>query len=102
MTSALATAEALQLQQTDVVFGVNTLFNVFGLAPGVLGTLAAGATLLLQEDMTPADVLEVVERESVTVYHGVPTSFILELNEPRTGGGEWPVRSGIVAGAPVP
>ena len=101
LTSALATAEALELQQSDVVFGVNTLFNVFGLAPGVLGTMAAGATLLLQEDMTPAEVLDVVEQEKVTVYHGVPTSFILELNEPRRGGDDWLVRTGIIAGAPV-
>lgn len=101
LTSALATAEALHLQQSDVVFGVNTLFNVFGLAPGVLGTMAAGATLLLQEDMTPAEALDVVVREGVTVYHGVPTSFILELNETREEG-DWPVRTGIIAGAPVP
>lgn len=100
LTSALATADALHLRQSDIVYGVNTLFNVFGLAPGVLGTMAAGATLLLQEELTSADAIEIVQREGVTVYHGVPTSFILDLNEPRQAG-SWPVRTGIIAGAPV-
>lgn len=49
LTSAMSSADALQLEPKDVVFGVNTLFNVFGLGPGVLGTMAGGATLVLQE-----------------------------------------------------
>jgi fatty-acyl-CoA synthase len=102
MTSALATADALDLRSTDVVFGLNTLFNVFGLGPGVLATVAAGGTLVLQEDLQPADVLHVVEREKVTVYHGVPTSFILELHEPtRRERDVSTLRTGIIAGAPV-
>ena len=47
--------------------GVTTLFNVFGLAPGVLGTVAAGATLVLQEGYDPAAALDLLERERVTV-----------------------------------
>jgi fatty-acyl-CoA synthase len=102
LTSALASADALELKSDDVVFGLNTLFNVFGLGPGVLGTLAAGATLVLQEDIAPAETLEVVEREKVTVYHGVPTSFILDLHEPTLPERNLKtLRTGIIAGAPV-
>jgi len=102
LSSALASMEALVLDSKDVVFGLNTLFNVFGLGPGVLGTLAAGATLVLQEDLKPSQVLEVVQREKVTVYHGVPTSFILDLHEPnRSQVDVSTLRTGIIAGAPV-
>jgi fatty-acyl-CoA synthase len=102
LTSALASAEAIGLAADDTVFGLNTLFNVFGLAPGVLGTVSAGATLVLQEDMESAEALEIVQREKVTVYHGTPTSFILDLYEPTLQGRDLSsLRTGIIAGAPV-
>jgi fatty-acyl-CoA synthase len=102
LTSALASADALELTEADVVFGLNTLFNVFGLGPGVLGAVAAGAALVLHEDQPVAEVLRVVEREKVTVYHGVPTSFILDLHEPsRRERNLSTLRTGIIAGAPV-
>jgi fatty-acyl-CoA synthase len=103
LTTAVATAQAIGLRADDVVFGVHTLFNVFGLGPGVLGTMAAGAKLVLQEDQNPAEALEIVEREKVTVYHGVPTSFVLDLHEPDLAERDVSsVRTGVIAGAPVP
>ena len=102
MSNAATTAEAIGLTADDVVFGVNTLFNVFGIGTGVLGTMAAGASLVLDEGLSPAEALEVVEREGVTVIHGVPTNFILALNEPTRGSRNLSsLRTGIVAGAPV-
>ena len=102
MSNAATTAEAIGLTADDVVFGVNTLFNVFGIGTGVLGTMAAGASLVLDEGLSPAEALEVVEREGVTVIHGVPTNFILALNEPsRASRNLSSLRTGIVAGAPV-
>ena len=103
LSTALAAADALQLASEDVVTGVNTLFNVFGLAPGVIGSLAAGAALVLQEDVQPVEALALVEQENVTVYHGVPTSFILDLYEPSLRERDLTtLRTGIIAGAPVP
>jgi fatty-acyl-CoA synthase len=103
MATAAAAAEAIGIQPTDVVAGVGSLFNAFGLGTGMLGTLAAGGTLVLQEQDDPAEALELVEKEGVTVMHGVPTSFVMALREPsrpdRKLGG---LRTGIVAGAPVP
>lgn len=100
--AAIASVEAIELKPEDVVFGITILFNVFGLATGVLGTAAAGATLVLQENLDPAEALEITEREKVTVYHGVPTSFILDLHEPSLSSRDLStIRTGIVAGAPV-
>ncbi len=102
MSNAATTAEAIGLTADDVVFGVNTLFNVFGIGTGVLGTMAAGASLVLDEGLSPAEALATVEREGVTVIHGVPTNFILALNEPTRGSRNLSsLRTGIVAGAPV-
>jgi fatty-acyl-CoA synthase len=102
LSTALASADGLELSKDDVVFGVNTLFNVFGLGPGVLGSMAAGATFVLQEDLHPATSLEIVQQEKVTVYHGVPTAFILDLHESNVSSDALgTLRTGIIAGAPV-
>jgi fatty-acyl-CoA synthase len=102
MATALASADALELGGEDVVFGVNTLFNVFGLGPGGIGTTLAGATLVLQQQHQPAEALEIIEREKATVHYGVPTTFITEMREPTRGERDLSsLRTGIIAGAPV-
>ena len=103
LMTAAATADAVGMTGDDVVYGLNTLFNVFGLATGVLGTLAAGASLVLADGDDPAAALETLERERVTVYHGVPTNYVLALAEPsRPSRDLSALRTGIVAGAPAP
>jgi fatty-acyl-CoA synthase len=101
MANAALSADAVGLRADDVVFGVNTLFNAFGIGTGVLGTMVAGASLVLHEGYDAAAALEIVKRERVTVFHGVPTNFVLALNEAggRSAGGT--LRTGVVAGAPV-
>jgi fatty-acyl-CoA synthase len=102
LSSALATADAIGLRQDDVVFGLTCLFNVFGLGPGVLGTAAVAGTVVLQEDHSAERSLELVERERVTVYHGVPTNFIQDLREPSIAARDFSsLRTGVIAGAPV-
>ena len=81
LVTAARTADAVSLTEDDIVFGVTTVFHVFGLGPGILGTLMAGASLVLQEQFDPAEALELIERHRVTVHYGVPTVFITELRE---------------------
>jgi fatty-acyl-CoA synthase len=100
MANAALSADAVGLRADDVVFGVNTLFNAFGIGTGVLGTMVAGASLILHEGYEAAQALDIVRREKVTVFHGVPTNFVLALNEGGAKGGT--LRTGVVAGAPVP
>ncbi|HEU0054214.1 MAG TPA: AMP-binding protein [Longimicrobium sp.] len=101
--TAAATADSVGIGGDDVVFGLNSLFNVFGLSTGVLGTLAAGATLVLQDGDDVAGALEIVERERVTVYHGVPTNFVMAMAGAKEAGRDLSsLRTGVVAGAPAP
>ncbi|MFP4622816.1 MAG: class I adenylate-forming enzyme family protein [Gemmatimonadota bacterium] len=102
LETAAATADAIALTADDVVFGVTTVFHVFGLGPGILGTLAAGATLILQEQFDPAEALSLIEEHRATVHYGVPTVFITELRELEEREYDLSsLRTGIVAGAPV-
>lgn len=102
LAPAALTAEAIGLTPEDIVFGVTTVFHVFGLAPGIIGTAAAGAKLVLQEQFHPAEALELIERHRVTVHYGVPTVFITEMREAdRPKRDLSSLRIGVVAGAPV-
>ena len=99
---AAHTVEALGLAANDVVFGVATVFHVFGLGPGIVGTALAGASLVLQEQFDPAEALDLIERHGVTVHYGVPTVYITELREQeRRPRNLRSLRTGIVAGAPI-
>jgi fatty-acyl-CoA synthase len=65
--------------------------------------MMAGGTLVLQDHDDTTQALELVEREKVTVYHGVPTNYVLALrSEERAGIDLSSLRTGIVAGAPAP
>ena len=100
---ACSTLDVVGLTADDVVSGVQTLFNAFGLGVGVLGTMVAGASLVLHEGADPEQALAQAAREKVTVMHGVPTGFVMALRDPSRGGLELgSLRTGIVAGAPVP
>jgi fatty-acyl-CoA synthase len=102
LSTATETVAAIGLGPDDVVFGVATVFHVFGLGPGILGTMMANASLVLQEQFEPARALELIRRHGVTVHYGVPTVYITEMRE-----SDRPIRqlrtlrTGIVAGAPI-
>ncbi|MGI9627384.1 MAG: AMP-binding protein, partial [Longimicrobiales bacterium] len=78
---AAETVEAVGLQAEDRVVGVTALFHVFGLGPGLIGTLLGGASLILQDEFGAKETLELVERHGATVHFGVPTLFATELRE---------------------
>ena len=102
ISTAAATIAGIELTEKDVVFGLTSLFNVFGLGPGVLGTTMAGACLVLQEEHDAGDALDLIQRERVTVHHGVPTTFVTELRHPSLSERRLRhLRTGIIAGAPV-
>ena len=59
----------------DVVMGCLPLFHVFGLTFGLNGAVLAGAMLTLIPRFDPRKALEVIERDGVTVFEGVPTMY---------------------------
>lgn len=102
LAPATALADVLRLREADVVSGITNLFNVFGMGPGVLGTVAAGASLALQEDAEPARMLELIETERVTVQYGVPTAFLLALRERSLKERDLTsLRAAVIVGAPM-
>jgi long-chain acyl-CoA synthetase len=65
----------MEVGPDDVVMGCLPLFHVFGLTFGLNSAVLAGAKLTLIPRFDPRKVLEVVERDGVTVFAGVPTMY---------------------------
>jgi fatty-acyl-CoA synthase len=99
--TASRVAEALAMSPEDRVLCALPAFTVFGVHV-VLTTLLAGATAVLQECFEPAASLDLIERERVSVVHGVPTMFQLLMRDASFGSRNLStVRTGIIAGSPV-
>ncbi len=100
---AAATVEGVGVRSEDRVIGITALFHVFGLAPGILGTMLAGAALVIQDEIDAAVALDLIQKHRVTVHYGVPMVFAAELREQRRQPREvGSLRVGLVAGAPIP
>ena len=108
--TARATADALELGPEDVTLCSVPLFHIFGLGAALVTALDSGSSVVLQESFDAARALELMEERGVTVLHGVPTMFVMELRvlervREEEGEAALPeletLRTGIVAGAPV-
>lgn len=102
LQTAAATADLIGLTEDDRVIGMTALFHVFGIGPGILGTMVAGASMVLQDAFDGGATLDLIERHRVTVQYGIPTLFVTELYEQSRSPREVSsLRLGIAAGAPV-
>ena len=68
------------LERDDVAIAVLPLFHVFGLSSVTNVCLRYGGTLTLVPRFEVTKVLEVMQRDRVTVFSGVPTMFIALLH----------------------
>jgi fatty-acyl-CoA synthase len=99
--AAVHTSAALGQRPTDRVLVSVPLFTVFGLHVAVSG-LVTGGTLVLQPRFDPTEALGLIERERITIAHGVPTMFELLMRDGTFARRDLStVRTGIVAGSPV-
>ena len=96
------TTRAIGLEPGDVVAGVSALHHVFGLGPGLLGTMLSGAGLVLQDDADAAGTMEAAERHGATVQYGIPTLFATLLRQiERRRGPPRTLRLCLASGAPM-
>jgi long-chain acyl-CoA synthetase len=71
------------LAEGAVTLGALPLFHAFGQTCALNATLAVGGTLTLIPRFDGTKALEVLERDGVTVFEGVPTMYAAMLHSPR-------------------
>jgi len=100
--------KVLHTSEEDVFLLAVPFFHCFGCVMGIAGSVTWGAAMVPMQVFKAKEALELVERFGVSVLYGVPTMFVLELEEARKGkadGSKYEVstlRTGIMAGAPCP
>jgi fatty-acyl-CoA synthase len=102
LSAAAGTVGALGLHADDRIVGISGLFHVYGIGPGLLGSLLCGASLVLQPDGSPSAMLDALERYGATIQMGIPTLYVSELSElDRQARDLSSLRLAVLAGAPV-
>ena len=85
----------------DVVFGAAPLAHVFGQSAALNMTIAAGASVALIPRFDPVSALELIERECISVFLGVPTMCIALLRASDETGASPAMRVAHTGGAPL-
>ncbi|CCG04800.1 long-chain-fatty-acid--CoA ligase [Blastococcus saxobsidens] len=81
--NAVTTADTLaENTPDDVIMGCLPLFHVFGLTCGLNTAVLRGSLLTLIPRFDGGKALEVIERDRVTIFEGVPTMFAAMLHQP--------------------
>ncbi|MBA4085855.1 MAG: long-chain-fatty-acid--CoA ligase [Kytococcus sp.] len=74
--------DIIGIRPDDVIMGCLPLFHVFGLTCGLNAAVRQGATLTLIPRFDPGKALEVIARDQVTIFEGVPTMYGAMLHHP--------------------
>ena len=83
--AALTATTLISAAPGEVVMGCLPLFHVFGLTCALNATIAGGSTLTMLPRFDPAKALEIVGRDKVTIFEGVPTMYAAMLHQPGSG-----------------
>ncbi|KAK8076685.1 AMP-binding enzyme [Apiospora phragmitis] len=96
--------DRMRLTPDDVLCCPPPLFHCFGLVLGLMAVITHGAKIVFPEEVfDPHAVLRALSDERCTALHGVPAMFDSLFSLPPPPGFDCaPLRTGIVAGAPVP
>jgi long-chain acyl-CoA synthetase len=74
--------ELIDVSERDVFLGALPLFHSFGQTCCLNAAVRAGACLNLIPRFDPGKALEIIERDKVTLFDGVPTMYHAMLNHP--------------------
>ena len=80
--AAMVAETLLELRPKDVVMGCLPLFHVFGLTCGLNASVLSGSCLTLVPRFDAGKALQVIDRDAVTVFEGVPTMYSALLHQP--------------------
>ncbi len=80
--AALTAQTLIRTAPGEVVMGCLPLFHVFGLTCALNASIAGGSLLTLLPRFDPGRALEIIGRDRVTIFEGVPTMYAAMLHHP--------------------
>ena len=95
--------DRMDMTAEDVLTCPPPLFHCFGLVLGMLAVITHGAKVVYPGELfDPEATLQAIAEEHATALHGVPAMFDTLFSLPRDGLNLDSLRTGIIAGSPVP
>lgn len=76
-------AEWMGIHPGSRILGHLPFFHVGGGFTGILPALLAGGALVVMDQWQPEAALELIERERISTFSGIPTHFIDVVNHPK-------------------
>ncbi|MGW3068633.1 long-chain-fatty-acid--CoA ligase [Streptomyces sp. NPDC001130] len=76
MNATVNAFDANDIRADDIALGALPLFHAFGQTVSLNSTWRAGATLVLLPRFDAARAIELMVREGVNTFHGVPTMYV--------------------------
>jgi long-chain acyl-CoA synthetase len=81
--NAKVTADLFGLDERAIILGALPLFHAFGQTCALNVSVLIGACLTLVPRFDPQLALQIIERDKVTVFEGVPTMYSAMLHHPK-------------------
>jgi long-chain acyl-CoA synthetase len=79
-TNVEASRKLIDIGSDAIVLGALPLFHSFGQTCSMNAVVAAGATLSLIPRFDPEKALEIIQRDKITIFEGVPTMYVALLS----------------------
>jgi long-chain acyl-CoA synthetase len=76
MNATVNVFDANESRRDDIALGCLPLFHIFGQSVSMNGSFRLGATLVLLARFTGDAAIDLMVREHVNVFHGVPTMYV--------------------------
>jgi long-chain acyl-CoA synthetase len=102
MNATVNAFDANDIRPDDIALGALPLFHAFGQTVSLNSTWRAGATLVLLPRFDAARAIELMVREKVNTFHGVPTMFVALAAAAAEAGALPNLRVCISGGASLP
>ncbi len=80
--NARGSGDLFDMGSEAMVLGALPLFHSFGQTCGMNATVAGGGTLTLLPRFDPGKALEIIQRDQVNIFQGVPTMYGAMLHHP--------------------
>ncbi|MFC9768174.1 long-chain fatty acid--CoA ligase [Rhodococcus jostii] len=103
LNATVSALDANDVRATDIVLGCLPLFHAFGQTASMNAAFRMGATIVLLTRFSGDAAIEMMAREGVDVFHGVPAMYIALLDAARSSERTLPsLRTCISGGASLP